>query len=277
MSEETATNEQESLQGTQAILDKLMDDLMAFDANDVRMFSLSVPATVSYGLKCWKSFKEDQNKFTAIFKTAAFNPQSYHDFKARLGTLWYTDALLQKAVDPQGDVAMVMEDIVPLHAKFAKAAEYLWSDDPKVGPIVRDLRSGSGYMDKADDLFRYVPLFEDYWDDIKDRCGIKEADTEEARNLAAKYMQATVAVPDGEIARLRDLRNRAGEYLCRAVDDIRDAAKYVFRHDEKHLDRYPSLYKNNFQRRAKAPEQPVEDQKSLPEMPLAMAGPKLAH
>jgi hypothetical protein len=277
MSEQTETKGQETLKSNQEILEELMDDLMAFDANDVRMFSLSVPATVSYGLKCWKSFNEDQDKFTAIFKAEAFDPKSYQDFEARLGTLWYTDALLQKAVDPQGDIAMVMEDIVPLHAKFAKAAEYLWSDDPKVGPIVRDLRSGSGYMDKADDLFRYVPLFEEHWDDIKDRCGIKKADVAEAGNLSSKYMRATVAVPDGEIARLRDLRNRAGEYLCRAVDDIRDAGKYVFRYNEKHLDRYPSLYKNNFQRRAKAPEQPVEDQKSLPEMPFAVGGPKLAH
>ena len=125
MSEQTVTKEQETLKSNQEILEELMDDLMAFDANDVRMFSLSVPATVSYGLKCWKSFTEDKDKFTAIFKTEAFDPKSYQDFEARLGTLWYTDALLQKAVDPQGDIAMVMEEIVPLHAKFAKAAEYL--------------------------------------------------------------------------------------------------------------------------------------------------------
>jgi hypothetical protein len=275
MSEQTVMKEQEKLKGNQEILEELMDDLMAFDANDVRMFSLSVPATVSYGLKCWKSFNEVQDRFTAIFKTEAFDPKSFQNLESRLGTLWYTDALLQKAADPQGDIALVMEEIVPLHAEFTKAAEYLWSDDPKVGPVVKDMRSGSGYMDKADDLFRYVPLFEEHWDGIKDQCGIKEADIEEARNLSAKYMQATVAVPDGEIARLRDLRNRAGEYLCRAVDDIRDAARYVFRNDERAMNRYPSLYKTKYQKRVKAPEPTIEEETPLPEMPLDATEPNL--
>ena len=118
MSEEKVMREEGMLKGTQEILEELMDKLMAFDANDVRLFSLSVPSTVSYGLKCWKSFCEDRERFTAVFKTGAFDPETYQDFEARLGTLWYTDALLQKAVDPQGDIAIVMADIVPLHAKL---------------------------------------------------------------------------------------------------------------------------------------------------------------
>ncbi len=111
MSEENVIEEPEKLKGTQEVLEELMDELMAFDANDVRLFQLSVPSTVSYGLKCWKSFCEEQNRFTAVFKTEAFNPESYRNFEARLGTLWYTDALLQKAIDPQGDIAMVMDTV----------------------------------------------------------------------------------------------------------------------------------------------------------------------
>jgi hypothetical protein len=40
----------------------------------------------------------------------------------------------------------------------------------------------------------------------------------------------------------RTLRNKAAEHLRRGIDDIRDAAAYVFRKDELMMERYPSLF-----------------------------------
>ena len=97
-------------------------------------------------------------------------------------------------------------------------------------------------MDQADDLLRYAVLFEDQWPVAKGNSAVTEQDVSDARELSARVLEHLSSVPPQEIAAHRDLRNRAGEYLIRGVEDIRDAARYVFRKDQDAMKRYPSLY-----------------------------------
>jgi hypothetical protein len=46
---------------------------------------------------------------------------------------------------------------------------------------------------------------------------------------------------DEQVKAAQDLRDRVGEFLRQGVEDIRTAAGFIFRDDEKHLFRYPSL------------------------------------
>ena len=67
--------------------------------------------------------------------------------------------------------------------------------------------------------------------------------------------EALTAPPPDSAGGLKDLRKRAGEYLCRGADAIRDAAGYIFRGDEEAMKRYPCLYKNQAPRTQKPEEE----------------------
>ena len=58
----------------------------------------------------------------------------------------------------------------PMHQKLSKAAFYLWADDETRGPVVCDIRQGSGHLDMAGDLTRYATLFLDNLSDAQGRC-----------------------------------------------------------------------------------------------------------
>ncbi len=229
-------------QGTVENLEKIVPQLKKLRPEEIRQFNLSVPTVVSTSMRIWKAYKTDEGKFPETFSTKAFNPSDYKDFPERVGALWHLDTQLKQAVDPKGDVDGILTEIVPLHVKLGKAAVYVWGNDEELGPIVADIRAGGGHMDKAGDLTRYAALFEEHWAQADGNCNVVKEDLAAARDLSARLIDAMTAVPASEITQLRDTRDRAGEYLRRAVDDIRDAAAYIFRNDSESLERYPSLY-----------------------------------
>jgi hypothetical protein len=140
----------------------------------------------------------------------------------------------------------------PLHAKFGKAAVYLWADHPKLGPVVADIRKGSGYLDMADDLARYAVLFDENWKAATGRCDITPDDIKTAKSTSTVILEALSDTSDEDVDTLKDLRTRAAEYLRRGADDIRDAATYIFRKEPDSLSRYPSLHKPSSSSRKKS-------------------------
>jgi hypothetical protein len=96
------------------------------------------------------------------------------------------------------------------------------------------------------------------WDDVKNRCDVTESDLKAAGRLSPIMLEGLTAVPAKELNALKDLRSRAGEYLCRGAEDIRDAADYVFRKKPAALSQYPSLYvpRGPSRSKSKSDEQP---------------------
>ncbi len=246
-------------EGTAENLEKIKPRLDELRPGEVRQFNLSVPSTVTVGMRIWKAYKLDQTKFVETFTKRAFDPVAYEDFPERVGALWYLNVQLQQVTDPKGDLDGILAEIVPLHSKLGKSAAYLWGDSEELGDIVADIRSGGGHADKADDLVRYTALFEEHWAEADGSCAVTKDDLVKSRALAAKLMDAMTAVPASDIAELKNTRDRAGEYLRRGVDDIRDAAAYIFRSDPEAVERYPSLFTRGASKRkrpAKAETEP---------------------
>ncbi|MDJ0764378.1 MAG: hypothetical protein QNJ97_15475 [Myxococcota bacterium] len=231
-------------QGTVENLEKIKPQLDALRPEEVRQFNLSVPNAVSAAMRVFKAFKADVSAFVRTFRFDAFDPADYENFPERVGALWYVNKQLNQAIDPKGDADAILAKIGPLHAKLGKAAVYLWCDSEELGPVVADIRAGAGRMDKADELVRYAALFEEHWAEAKDNSNVTQDDLTAARTLSAQLIDTLTAIPPSDLAELRDIQNRAGEYLRRAVDDIRAAAIYIFRRDPEALERYPSLYAN---------------------------------
>lgn len=232
-------------------LESLREKLTAISGAEVRQFNLSVPTAVSYAMTIYKSFVQDKALFVTAFKEEVFNPQEYDNFPTRVGALWHADIMLQQATDPNGTLAMLIDETKPLHQKMSKASAYLWFDDVDLAAVVASIREGSGYMDQADDLARYAALFTENWVAADGNCNVTLQDIEAARDFSARLIDAMTTTEVSSVAELRDLRNRAGEYMRQAVDDIKDAAQYVFRHDEEALKRYPSLFTGHWANRKK--------------------------
>jgi hypothetical protein len=223
-------------------LDRVRNKLLALDLAQVRRFCLSVPYAVSATTQVARAFAEDRPLFVATFRPEALNPDDFDDLPARAGALWYCDAMLRQAIDPKGALAKELLTAKPLRAKLLRAATYLWEDDEELGPVVADIRAGSGHVDTADDLVRLAVLFSDQMQACHSRCDVTLADVEAARSLGARMLSAWRKNSTQKTTELREMRDRAGEYLMRGVDHIRAAAQFIFRNDEAAFSRYPSLY-----------------------------------
>lgn len=252
-------------------LDAVYETLMAYDKGEVRQFNISVPSAVPHAMKLYKSFLHDKDRFVAIFRDDAFDVLAYDNLPTRVGALWHADILLNQAISPVADVAKLVEESKRLYKKLARAALYLWGDDGELAKVVASIRAGSGFMDQADDLARYAVLFTENWADAKGNCNVTLEDVEAARAYSVKILNAMTEKSDSSVSDLRDLRNRAGEYLRRAVDDIRDAALYVFRKDNDVNERYPSLFAGHIEKRRKNIKSQKDNENSAPDTETTIA------
>ncbi len=64
----------------------------------------------------------------------------------------------------------------------------------------------------------------------------------DAADASAGVLQANISSPAAAAFEVRDLRHRAAEYLRQGIEDVRAAAGYIFRNDDKSRERYPSLF-----------------------------------
>lgn len=232
-----------AFQGGAEKLVQLKPKLLAMIDAEVRMFNLSVPSTLSSAIRIWQSYQADKERFKETFTSAGFDAEALADFPVRTAVLWYTDVQLGQALNPKiGMPEEILSAAKPLHARMARAAQYLWEADEVLGPVVADIRLGAGYLDMAGDLTRYAVLFEDHWNETTGRCDITLEDIASAKNLSTAMLEALTAAPVGTVAELKELRARAGEYLRRGAAELRAAAEYVFRKDPVALVRYPSLH-----------------------------------
>ena len=70
---------------------------------------------------------------------------------------------------------------------------------------------------------------------------ITEEEIENAHALGNQLLDAVGPSRDETVKAVQNLRDHAGEYLRRGIEDIRTAAGFIFRNDEKHMSRYPNL------------------------------------
>ena len=240
--------------GSAERLEALKPVLMAFV--NVRPFKLSVPRTLAAAIRNWESYGEDKPRFLRVFTPEGFDAPSLDDFPVRIGVLWHLNNCLSQIIQSGELSPSLLEDAKSLHAKLARAALYLFEHDSILGKVVMDIRTGSGYLDIADDLSRYAMLFDQNFEEIKDRCDINRIDIAAANHVSAKILTVLSKDKSAETFELRDLRNRAAEYLVRGTHQIRRAAKYVFGENRQDMYRYPSLYQRSRPRKKSETEQP---------------------
>jgi hypothetical protein len=95
---------------------------------------------------------------------------------------------------------------------------------------------------------------------IEEQEGATGLDQAEGEKILEALRPTLEAIPEDEVrlCEAQDLRNRAYEHLRRAIDDIREAARFVFRDQPSRLKRYPLLHSLGRSKRTRRPAQPAE-------------------
>jgi hypothetical protein len=225
----------------EAALEAIMPYLDDIQPDQARKLMVSPAMLVSLGLSYANQYSQDRGLFLKTFNKEVFDVEEYDNIADRAKGFWQADIKLRQLREEQGPIAALMEQAKPLRAKLLKAAEYLWSDDPSLGPIVAEIRSRQSYMNKGDDLGALATLFVEHWEDVQSKCAVTEEDVIRASDLGASILAAMGAADSTEVSDVRETRNLAAEYLRRGIEAIGAAAAFAFRNDPESLNRYPRL------------------------------------
>jgi hypothetical protein len=82
--------------------------------------------------------------------------------------------------------------------RMRRLCEYHFSDDPELGPVLAQLRLGSGYLDRANDLEEYAEIYRERRAELSaDRKLYRSTDEAEARKLSREiYLALGVDEPN---------------------------------------------------------------------------------
>jgi hypothetical protein len=256
----------------QSALMMLWHDLLAIPVSEVRPFKVSATDAVGLGLAYASAYAEDRPRFAGTFDPDAFDPADYDDMADRAMAFWQADIHMRRELNSDGPFRTKVLEAKPLRIKLMKAATYLWGEDPELGDVVAAIRKGQGYRDKADDLGSLAALFTEQWADAEGRCDVTVEDLARAEELGAGILEAMSPGQAQVIGDARVMRLRAAEHLRRGLEDLRDAARYVFRKDRAMMERYPSL----FVRRKKKGSSSAAGAETNPESPAESQAPEPA-
>lgn len=229
--------------GASKALEETMSSLMAMASGEVRLFNAPPVEVVNNAMRIARSLAEDVVKFQTTFTTAGFDVKMYNDVEKRALAFWQADVNFRQKLDPENRLAQLVPEATMMKKTLLPAAEYLWGNEPELGPKVAAIRSGSGHLDLADDLMSLATLFMDHWTDVDGKSRVTKNQLGRARELGMEIVK-TVAPKDEArpVSDARDLRNRAGTYLRQACEEIRAAAAFMYRKTPDAMDRYPAPY-----------------------------------
>ena len=138
------------------------------------------------------------------------------------------------------DLALVTA-ATELRERMLKTADYNLGDREAVAREIADIRSGTGYLDLANDCVRLAALFRAHKAELA--ADKRHYDADDAKNADALAVRIRAeyraAANRGEV--FADLRPRAFTELTRLFNEVRAAALFVFRDDPAVTDEFPPL------------------------------------
>lgn len=184
---------------------------------------------------------DDLGPRLASLPPAEFDPAHLDDLgKLGWAALYaHTEGLKAEA---QATAARLPAELVgraaALKQRMLTAADYYLSDDPVAGPEIASIRSGQGYRDLASDLLRLAALYGGLGAALADDGhAFQRADAAAARQAADEII-TELAAGAGPWS---DRSARVWTLLRRSYDEVRDAARWILRHEPHRLGDFPAL------------------------------------
>lgn len=127
--------------------------------------------------------------------------------------------------------ATLIDEATTLREHLLHVTEYHFSADPKLGAELRDIRSGTGYQDLAQDLTRLAKVYTDQAATLKlDGRFYNPTDATTALKLAARI--TSELSPATTAAQARDQAWRTWSLLGHTYEELAAAARFLLRHDD---------------------------------------------
>ncbi len=160
---------------------------------------------------------------------------------------WHVRRRQIQAVDEASSARVAepeLKEAQQIRARMLRVVSYHCEDSDAYGHRIAAIRTGSGYVDLANDLLSLAELYEE--PEVKaliaqDPSHYRETDPRDARQRAQLLFEGLGILREGEAARWTDLAQRAWTLLYRDYESLRLAGQLVFRNDEDVELSYPSL------------------------------------
>lgn len=125
--------------------------------------------------------------------------------------------------------------------RMLKTIEYVLESSTSVMQEVASIKLGTGYLDLASDLVRLAKLYEVHQKALSaDTINYRASDLAEARNLAEEVRKQHRASKSRD-SELGALRPKAMHLLGFLFDEVKDAARFAFRHQPSALDDFEAM------------------------------------
>lgn len=186
-----------------------------------------------------------RKKILALAKVGVIDLALIDDLPAVAWATWYVRHRLLQASATHSEAALpisLVEEAQSVRRRMLRVLDYHLDGDEEGMTLLAKIRSGSGYLDLADDLMALADRYAMYKAILAgDKKSYRKADEKLARDLAKKIIDelGTVVTPDEQ--RWKDLQARAFTLLLPHYDETMRVGRFLF-HKQGGEKLFPSLY-----------------------------------
>ncbi|WP_437574831.1 hypothetical protein [Sorangium sp. So ce887] len=139
--------------------------------------------------------------------------------------------------------AALDKESAEVESRLQKVCEHFFGDGPELGPVLRRLSAGTGYLDRAYDLLGYADIYQAQHDIVsKDPIHYRATDLADARRLASQILTVLGAALSPKAREAYDLLQRAWTLAKPLYIEVQELGLRFLRYDPQREARFPSLY-----------------------------------
>ncbi|XYI00196.1 hypothetical protein ACMHYB_10785 [Sorangium sp. So ce1128] len=139
--------------------------------------------------------------------------------------------------------AALDKESAEVESRLQKVCEHFFGDDPEIGPVLRRLSAGTGYLDRAYDLLGYADIYQAKHDVVStDPVHYRATDLADARRLASQMLAVLGAALSPKAREAYDLLQRAWTLARPLYVEVQELGLRFLRYDPQRDARFPSLY-----------------------------------
>jgi hypothetical protein len=186
----------------------------------------------------------------ALYENAAKAGDFLIENLAHLKALSFIVQLAQRKIDGAGAFATTAkipaeldQASAELEARMQKTAEHYFQEDAEIGPILRRLSPGTGFLDRANDLLGYAQIYESKKAIVsKDPVYYRATDVADAKRLAGQILAALSADMTPAAREWYDVLRRSWTMLRPVYREVQELGLRFLRLDPQRDERFPSLF-----------------------------------
>ena len=134
------------------------------------------------------------------------------------------------------------KDSAALEVEMQRVTEHNLSDHPDQGVVLAQLRPGTSYLDRANDLLGYAKIYEAAPGIVSKDTKYKPTHVADARRLAGEILASLSAAMTPKAREWYDLLQRTWTLATKMYFEVQEAGTFLLRYDPRREERFPSLY-----------------------------------